>query len=210
MSMYVNLQTDNAAICKPSSQAASLDEANAEQWAGYISSQFLLLYKHDQQLRALHSRRRREKTLLGDCCPDQMSKDENVKPNHITFSTLLPNDDKRTAAVHTVFETAKECGQVRPLVIQRLQAVLPAADFSILCLQHAIQTYKEMLKDENVEPNHITFSTFLTALRNLLPNDDKRTAAVHEVFKTQSTQNWIYFLSTTVPTEDEKQLGQCS
>mmetsp|Transcript_19440 Transcript_19440/g.45439 ORF Transcript_19440/g.45439 Transcript_19440/m.45439 type:complete len:118 (+) Transcript_19440:127-480(+) len=80
-----------------------------------------------------------------------------------------------------------------------------------LSLAIAVQTYKEMLKDENAEQkSHHLFDFPETALRNLLPNDDKRTAAVHEVFKTQSTQNWSYFLSTTVPTEDEKQLGQCS
>lgn len=51
----------------------------------------------------------------------------------------------------------------------------------------AIKTYKELLnhKNENVQPSHVTFSTFLTALRNLIPaNDEKRVQVVRAVFET--------------------------
>lgn len=46
----------------------------------------------------------------------------------------------------------------------------------------AIQTYKELLKSDTLQPTHVTFSTFLTALRNLLPRGKERTQAVRTVF----------------------------
>jgi len=50
-------------------------------------------------------------------------------------------------------------------------------------LQVFVKTYKEMIGKEDVVPNHVTFATVLTALRNLLPADEKRTAAVKTVFE---------------------------
>ena len=46
-----------------------------------------------------------------------------------------------------------------------------------------LATYKEMVNDEDVVPNNVTFSTVLTALRNLLPADHKRTDATRRVFQ---------------------------
>ncbi len=69
----------------------------------------------------------------------ELLKDEKVKPSHVTFSTMLTalrnlieNDEKRSNAARTVFETAKDCGQVDSLVVQKLQAVLPQKDFQEL------------------------------------------------------------------------------
>ena len=46
-----------------------------------------------------------------------------------------------------------------------------------------VSTYKEMINEEDVVPNHVTFVTVFTALRNLLPADEKRVAAVGTVFE---------------------------
>lgn len=45
-----------------------------------------------------------------------------------------------------------------------------------------LASYKAMNSDEDVVPNNVTFSTVLTALRNLLPDDDKRADATRKVF----------------------------
>ena len=49
-------------------------------------------------------------------------------------------------------------------------------------LQIFVDTYKEMINKSDVVPNHVTFVTVLTALRNLLPADERRFAAVGTVF----------------------------
>ena len=40
-----------------------------------------------------------------------------------------------------------------------------------------VSMYKEMISDDSVVPNHVTFITVLTALKNLLPADEKRANA---------------------------------
>ena len=50
-------------------------------------------------------------------------------------------------------------------------------------LQIAIKTYKELTDSKYGKPNHVTFSTVITALRNLTPASEKRAAAVSTVFK---------------------------
>eukprot|EP00535_Pseudo-nitzschia_heimii_P008023 CAMPEP_0197179612 /NCGR_PEP_ID=MMETSP1423-20130617/4497_1 /TAXON_ID=476441 /ORGANISM="Pseudo-nitzschia heimii, Strain UNC1101" /LENGTH=831 /DNA_ID=CAMNT_0042629539 /DNA_START=162 /DNA_END=2657 /DNA_ORIENTATION=+ len=50
-------------------------------------------------------------------------------------------------------------------------------------LQVFLATYKAMMNDKDVVPNNVTFATVLTALRNLLPADDKRTDATRRVFQ---------------------------
>lgn len=50
-------------------------------------------------------------------------------------------------------------------------------------LQVFVKTYKDMISKEDVVANHVTFATVLTALRNLLPADEKRAAAVKTVFE---------------------------
>lgn len=50
-------------------------------------------------------------------------------------------------------------------------------------LRIAIETYKEMLASGAEGPNQLTFSTLVAALRNLMPPDEKRAAAIQTVFK---------------------------
>jgi len=50
-------------------------------------------------------------------------------------------------------------------------------------LQVFVTTYKEMINEKDIVPNHVTFFTVLTALRTLLPADKKRVDAVGTVFK---------------------------
>lgn len=47
-----------------------------------------------------------------------------------------------------------------------------------------VDVYKHMISgnDENVRPNHVTFSCAISALRKLLPPSQDRTAAVKKVF----------------------------
>lgn len=47
-----------------------------------------------------------------------------------------------------------------------------------------LATYKEMINEDVVVPNNVTFSTVFTALRNLLPANEKRVDAVRTVFQT--------------------------
>jgi hypothetical protein len=104
----------------------------------------------------------------------ELLKSETVRPSHVTFSTfltalrnLLPRGEQRTNAVRRVFETAMECGQVDPLVVQKLQAVLSQQDLVALvpstCFQVSgvetwhIETYLNRKRSR-------LFSHFLAAL----------------------------------------------
>jgi PPR repeat family len=58
-------------------------------------------------------------------------------------------------------------------------------------LRIAIETYKEMLEGGRDRPNHITFSTMLTALRNLMPPDDTRVLAIEKVFKRCANDGFV-------------------
>ena len=46
-----------------------------------------------------------------------------------------------------------------------------------------VDVYKEMINEDDVIPNHVTFVTVLTALRNLLAPDERRASAVGTVFE---------------------------
>lgn len=50
-------------------------------------------------------------------------------------------------------------------------------------LRIAVETYKEMVSADAEGPNQITFSTLITALRNLMPPDETRVAAIETIFK---------------------------
>jgi hypothetical protein len=58
-------------------------------------------------------------------------------------------------------------------------------------LEIAIFTYKELVKSPYGNPNEVTFATFLTALRNLLPRSKERSAAVRSVFETASNDGRV-------------------
>ena len=49
-------------------------------------------------------------------------------------------------------------------------------------LQVFVATYKEMLDEEGVVPNNVTFFTAFAALRHLLPADQRRADAVVTIF----------------------------
>eukprot|EP00980_Cylindrotheca_fusiformis_P027747 scaffold22549_cov98-Cylindrotheca_fusiformis.AAC.3 len=49
-------------------------------------------------------------------------------------------------------------------------------------LQIAIKTYKELENSEYGQPNNVTFSTLITALRHLMPASNKRDAAIKTIF----------------------------
>jgi len=50
-------------------------------------------------------------------------------------------------------------------------------------LQIAVETYKELLNSDYGRPNQVTFSTVITALRNLSPVSEKRAEAIQNVFR---------------------------
>lgn len=50
-------------------------------------------------------------------------------------------------------------------------------------LRIAIETYKELLERVPEGANEVSFSTVVTALRNLLPPDDTRASAIQSIFK---------------------------
>jgi hypothetical protein len=49
-------------------------------------------------------------------------------------------------------------------------------------LRIAVETYKELIGSDYGTPNQVTFTTVLTALRNLSPASEKRAAAVSTIF----------------------------
>jgi len=62
------------------------------------------------------------------------------KANHVTFATmigalsnLLPPSSERTAAIETIFNRAKECGQVDHMIIRRVQTSLTPAEMKKVC-----------------------------------------------------------------------------
>jgi hypothetical protein len=50
-------------------------------------------------------------------------------------------------------------------------------------LQIAVDTYKELIDSAYGEPNAVTFSTMITALRNLMPASEKRAGGVRTIFR---------------------------
>lgn len=75
----------------------------------------------------------------------------------------------------------------------------------------ALGTYKAMEASQDVSPNHITYATMITALRNLLPHSTQRTEAVVSVFKQcckngQVDELVLHRLSSTLKTKELKQL----
>ena len=58
-------------------------------------------------------------------------------------------------------------------------------------LRIAISTFKELAKSNYATPNHVTFVTLLTALRNLMPHCDERDLAVETIFKAAAKGGWV-------------------
>jgi len=58
-------------------------------------------------------------------------------------------------------------------------------------LRIAIQTFKELEQLSYAKPNEVTYSSLLTALRNLLPPSDSRSAAIQTVFQSAATKGYV-------------------
>lgn len=76
-------------------------------------------------------------------------------------------------------------------------------------LRIAITTYKELLASEYGRPNHVTFSTVITAIRNLMPACEKRAAAVKTIFRTCAEDGQVseFVLRRLMSTLDKDQMG---
>lgn len=78
-------------------------------------------------------------------------------------------------------------------------------------LKIAISTYKALLASKYGEPNQVTFSSLLTALRNLLPACKERSAAVQTVFKSAAKDGRVddlvvRRLQTSLSTDELREL----
>ena len=51
-------------------------------------------------------------------------------------------------------------------------------------LRIAVSTFRDLRDSTYAAPNHVTYSMFLTALRNLVQKGPKRSVAIQDVFKT--------------------------
>ena len=58
-------------------------------------------------------------------------------------------------------------------------------------LRIAIATYKDLAKSKDARPNHVTFATVITALRNLMPRGEKRDSAVQTIFKAAAKEGYV-------------------
>lgn len=57
-------------------------------------------------------------------------------------------------------------------------------------LRIAIETFKELEKSPHAQPNEVTYSNLLTAIRNLLPASDSRNAVVRDVFQSAAAKGY--------------------
>jgi len=57
-------------------------------------------------------------------------------------------------------------------------------------LRIAIQTFKELEKSPHAQPNEVSFSTLLTAIRNLLPTSSSRNVVVQDVFESAAAKGY--------------------
>jgi pentatricopeptide repeat protein len=58
-------------------------------------------------------------------------------------------------------------------------------------LRVAIETYKNLEMSEYGNPNHVTYSNLITALRNLLPRGESRDSAVRTVFESAAKGGYV-------------------
>lgn len=81
----------------------------------------------------------------------------DVKPNTFVYTAVL------NACAYTVGDQAEKAEALRI----------------------AEKTFEEMSNSqyEGVRPNHVSFASYLTACRNLLPGDDARAAAISRIFQ---------------------------
>lgn len=58
-------------------------------------------------------------------------------------------------------------------------------------LKLAIRTYKDLEQSKHCDANNITYTTLLTALRNLLPREAERARAVRSVFESAAKNGYV-------------------
>ena len=58
-------------------------------------------------------------------------------------------------------------------------------------LKIAVQTYKDLAASKKANANHVTFATTITALRNLMPQGERRDAAVQTIFKNAAADGYV-------------------
>ena len=154
-----------------------------------------------QKSGSLEAGKRAEALLQWMIGTGEKTKDDAIRPNARSFSTAISAWARTRAAgkAHRArqlllkMEQMHQDGQVEsPPNAYCYTNVLNSCAYCIqedsekkASLAIAVKTYKELLEsnDPKVQPSHVTFSTFLTALRNLLPENEKRVNAVRTVFE---------------------------
>jgi len=128
----------------------------------------------------------------------EKEKDEAFKPSQLTFSAVInawakcKHFDKaiRARAVLDKMIEMYESGNsdAKPNTIV-YTAVLNACAYTIgdssaklESFQMATDAFKELCRSRYGNPNHVTYGTFLTACRNLVPEGDSRASTVKAVF----------------------------
>lgn len=128
----------------------------------------------------------------------ESGKDDSFKPNEVSFSATM-----NAWAKARVFGKAVKARAVLDRMVEmyetgRLEAkpntliyttLLNACAYAvgdsvekIEAFQIATEAFKELCRSKYGIPNHVTYSAFITACRNLLPEGDSRTQSVAAVF----------------------------
>ena len=55
-------------------------------------------------------------------------------------------------------------------------------------LRIAVQTFRELEKSPHADPNEVTYSNLVTAVRNLLPASNSRNAAIRDIFQSATAK----------------------
>lgn len=125
--------------------------------------------------------------------------DKNLQPNEYTFGAAIAAWSKSRAFGKAQRANDLLC-QMRSLAEEGVldktpnthcyTAVMNACAYCVndtseknVSLDIAVKTYKAFLSDTNAEPSPVAFATFITALRNLVPEGTKRASAVATVLQ---------------------------
>jgi hypothetical protein len=125
--------------------------------------------------------------------------DVSLQPNEYTFNSVISawartrkfGKAARAKAILTRMIELKETGVI--VAAPNAHCYTAVINSCAFCendsveknqaLRIAVETYKEMLAADAEGPNQITFSTLITALRNLMPADETRATAIQTIFK---------------------------
>lgn len=125
--------------------------------------------------------------------------DESLRPNEYSFTSAISAWAKtrkfgkatRARALLTKMIEMHESGAIEAAPnTHSYTAVINSCGFCENdalekrdALQIAIKTYKEMENSKYGQPNNVTFSTLIAALRHLMPASAKRDAAIKTIFR---------------------------